>query len=113
MSSPALIAGLPGLGGIVFVGPNDLLSSMHKTPVMETDDPQFVAALKKIRETAVKYGIAPGIHVADSAAANRRKAEGWQFIAISSELGFMLQASADAVKATIGDPTGDVGRARY
>ncbi len=106
------ILSVPGIDA-VFVGPNDLLSSMHKTPVMETDDPQFVSALKKIRETAVKYGVAPGIHVADAAAANRRKAEGWQFIAISSELGFMLQASAEAVKSAIGEPTGEVGRARY
>jgi len=92
----------------LFVGPNDLLASMGKTPAMETDDPEFVAALKHIRETATAHGIAPGIHVADSSAALRRIAEGWRFIAISSELGFMAagaQATARAVTGAAAHPS--------
>jgi 4-hydroxy-2-oxoheptanedioate aldolase len=94
------ILSVPGLDG-VFVGPNDLLASMGKTPAMETDDPQFVDALRHIRETAVKHGIAPGIHVADAEAANRRIAEGWRFIAIASELAFMTQGAAAVSRAAV------------
>ncbi len=94
------IFSVPGLDGI-FVGPNDLLASMGKTPAMETDDPAFVEALRHIRETANKYGIAPGIHVADADAATRRIMEGWRFIAVSSELGFMNQAARAAAQAAI------------
>jgi 2-keto-3-deoxy-L-rhamnonate aldolase RhmA len=47
-------------------------------------------------------GVAPGLHVADAAAAKRRVAQGWRFIAISSELGLMQQASSDAVREAIG-----------
>jgi len=99
-----------GLDG-VFVGPNDLLASMHKTPAMETDDPAFVDALRHIRTTAAKCGIAPGLHVADAEAARRRRAEGWRFLAISSELGFMMQAAHAVVAESIG-ATAD-GVARY
>lgn len=101
---------VPGLDAM-FIGPNDLLSSMHKTPAMETDDPQFVEALRHLRETAVKHGIAPGLHVADAEAANRRLAEGWKFLAISSELGFMQQAARETVQSVLG--TTNAAAARY
>ena len=92
------IFSVPGIDA-VFVGPNDLLSSMHKTPAMESDDPQFVEALRVIRETAVRHGVAPGIHVADANAAARRIEEGWRFIAIGSEQSFMQQAARAVVQS--------------
>lgn len=109
-NSDAIFA-VPGVDA-VFVGPNDLLASMHKTPAMETDDSEFVGALRTIRETAKKHGVAPGIHVANAEAAKRRIAEGWQFVAISSELGFMQQAAQSTVSEAIGDRE-TTGLARY
>jgi len=103
------IFAVPGIDAM-FIGPNDLLSSMHKTPAMETDDPQFVAALKHLRETAVYHGIAPGLHVADAAAAIRRQAEGWKFIAIASELAFMVQGAQDTVRTAIGNVAEGIAR---
>jgi 4-hydroxy-2-oxoheptanedioate aldolase len=103
------IFAVPGIDAM-FIGPNDLLSSMHKTPAMETDDPQFVAALKHLRETAVYHGIAPGLHVANAEAAVRRQAEGWKFIAIASELAFMVQGAQETVKNAIGTSTESVAR---
>lgn len=104
------ICRVPGVDA-VFVGPNDLLSSMHKTPAMDTDDPEFVAALRHIRETATACGIAPGIHVADAETALKRIAEGWKFVAISSELG-MMQAAAKSVVGQVLGTSGESG-ARY
>jgi 4-hydroxy-2-oxoheptanedioate aldolase len=104
------ICRVPGVDA-VFVGPNDLLSSMHKTPAMDTDDAEFVAALKHVRETAEACGVAPGIHVADADAALKRLAEGWKFIAISSELG-MMQAGAKVVVAHVLGTASELG-ARY
>ncbi len=86
----------------IFVGPNDLLSSMGKVPQMETDDPEFVAALDKILTTAKRHGVIAGIHVANAEAARRRIAQGWQLIAINSELGFMVSAATEAVNEAIG-----------
>lgn len=101
---------VPGVDAM-FVGPNDLLASMGRTPAMETDEAEFVEALRTLRETAIRCGIAPGLHVGDADAAVRRAAEGWQFIAVSSELGFMLEASARAVTIATGQGSG--GTARY
>lgn len=100
---------VPGIDGM-FVGPNDLLSSMHKTPNMDSDEPDFIAALKHLRETAARHGIAPGIHVSNAAAAARRIEEGWRFIAVSSELGFMQQAAAAAAESVLGKSVADTAR---
>ncbi|HLK15865.1 MAG TPA: aldolase/citrate lyase family protein [Fimbriimonadaceae bacterium] len=105
------IFAVPGIDAM-FVGPNDLLSSMGKTPAMETDDPAFVDALRHLKATAEKHKIAPGLHVLDAAAANRRKDEGWKFIAIGSELAFMLAGAGGTVKEAIGEESG-AGVARY
>ncbi len=103
------IFAVPGIDAM-FIGPNDLLSSMHKTPAMDTDDPEFVAALKHLRETAVKHGIAPGLHVADAETAVRRQQEGWKFIAVASELAFMVQGAQAVVAKAIGTEAKNVAR---
>jgi 4-hydroxy-2-oxoheptanedioate aldolase len=106
------ICSVPGLDGI-FVGPNDLLSSMHKTPAMDSDDPAFVDALGHLKETANKNGIAPGIHVGNAEMCRKRLDEGWRFIAVASELAFMLQAAQSTAQAVIPDLEGGKGIARY
>jgi 4-hydroxy-2-oxoheptanedioate aldolase len=83
---------------------------MGKTPQMETDDPQFVDALDKILRSAKSHGVAPGIHVADAQAAKRRMEQGWQFIAVSSELGFMNQAAGALLKDLGRSNQGQVAR---
>ncbi len=105
------ICAVPGIDA-VFIGPNDLLSSMHKPPAMETDDPQFVDALRGIREACVRHGVAPGLHTADAAMAKRRLAEGWKFIAIASELAFMQNGARETAAEVIGK-TADSATARY
>jgi 2-keto-3-deoxy-L-rhamnonate aldolase RhmA len=50
-------------------------------------------------KTARKYGVAPGIHVIDAEAARRRLDEGFQFIAIASEAGFMLSKAQETTRA--------------
>ena len=102
---------VPGIDAM-FVGPNDLLSSMLKTPNMDSDDPEFLAALQTVRETAARCGIASGIHVANAAAAGRRIEEGWKFIAVSSDLGFMQSAASAASRLIIGEkaPAGEAAR---
>jgi 2-keto-3-deoxy-L-rhamnonate aldolase RhmA len=43
--------------------------------------------------------VASGIHVADAAAAARRRAEGFQMIAVSSDAGLMLAKARETVAA--------------
>jgi len=94
------ILSLPGID-VVFIGPNDLHKSMGKRPVFDSDYKEFVDALKHIQKTAAKYGVATGIHVLDADAAKRRVAEGFQFIAITSDAGMML-AKAREFMTTLG-----------
>ncbi|MBM3876431.1 MAG: 2-dehydro-3-deoxyglucarate aldolase [Verrucomicrobia bacterium] len=90
------ILSVPGIDA-VFIGPNDLLNSMGKKPAFDSEDKEFVDALAHIRATAKKHGVAPGIHVINVESAKRRRAEGFQFIAVGSEVAFML---AEARKTT-------------
>lgn len=91
------ILSVPGID-VVFIGPNDLHKSMGKKPAFDSDDPEFVAAVKEVFKTARKYGVAPGIHVADAVAAKRRRDEGFQFIAVTSEAGMMLGKAAEVLQ---------------
>lgn len=98
------ILSVPGIDA-VFIGPNDLHNSMGKKPVFESDHKEFVDAVKHILKTAEKYGVAPGIHVVDAAAAQRRRDEGFKFIAVASEAGLML-SKAREVTTALGIGTG-------
>ncbi|HVY70328.1 MAG TPA: aldolase/citrate lyase family protein, partial [Verrucomicrobiae bacterium] len=83
------IASAPGVD-VIFIGPNDLHNSMGKPPAFESNEPEFLAAVEAVLAAAKKHGITPGIHVADLAQAKRRLEQGFRFIAIASETGFML-----------------------
>jgi len=92
------ILSVPGVDAF-FIGPNDLTKSMGRAPVFESDDAQFVGALKHLRELGRKHGVASGIHVANAEAAARRRAEGFQLIAIASEAGLMLAKARETLRA--------------
>ncbi|MBI5773262.1 MAG: 2-dehydro-3-deoxyglucarate aldolase [Verrucomicrobia bacterium] len=92
------ILSVPGIDA-VFIGPNDLHQSYGLKPVFESDAPQFVEALQHVRTTAKKHGVAPGLHVIDAATAQRRMAEGFQFIAVGSDAGMMLGKANETAKA--------------
>ncbi|RLS34303.1 MAG: 2-dehydro-3-deoxyglucarate aldolase [Planctomycetota bacterium] len=92
------ILSVPGIDAF-FIGPNDLLKSMGRKPAMESDDPAFVQALEHLVATGKKHGVAPGIHTADAAAAKRRVAEGFQFVALGSDVSLMLAKAQDELSA--------------
>jgi len=94
------IISVPGID-VIFIGPNDLTNSMGKKPVFESNDRQFTEAVSRILETARKHGVAPGIHVVDAEAAQRRIDQGFQFIAVTSETG-MLMAKAREIADKLG-----------
>jgi 4-hydroxy-2-oxoheptanedioate aldolase len=105
------IFSVPGID-VVFIGPNDLTHSMGKAPCFETEDRDFTDALEHILAICRKHKLAAGIHVADEAAAQRRIAQGFQFIAVASEAGMML-SKAQAVVRALGLTSGKGTVAKY
>lgn len=90
------ILGVPGVDAC-FIGPNDLAASMGLGlgVSLETDIPEVVDAIRKIREACVRNGVAPGIHTSGAAAVNRRIEEGFQFCAMASELRYLIGGLSD------------------
>jgi 4-hydroxy-2-oxoheptanedioate aldolase len=93
------ILSIPGVDAC-FIGPNDLLSMMHKKPAMESPDQEFVDALKRIVDVSNKYGVAAGIHTANHEACNRRMGEGFRFMALASDARFVVAGAQEELSKT-------------
>lgn len=92
------IFSVPGIDAI-FVGPNDLAASMRGSDGKDPSSEATEKVLKKILSTCKKYGVAPGLHTFSGEEARRRIDEGWQFIALASELKMMLNGAKADLKA--------------
>ena len=104
------IFSVPGLDAI-FVGPNDLAASMRDPSGRPPSAEATTAAMTTILETCRKHKVAPGVHCMNAEEARQRIAEGWQFIAITSELKMMLDGAAAALKPLLGDrPKADTAK---
>ena len=96
------IFSVPGIDAI-FVGPNDLAASMRtkdgKPPTAEAT----AQAMKHILATCKKVGVAAGVHCFSAEEANHRISEGWQFIAVNSELRMMLDGAGTILRGMTGN----------
>ncbi len=92
------ILSVPGIDAF-FIGPNDLHNSYGLAPVFDSDASEFVQALEHLLAMSRKHKVPGGIHVVDAAAAQRRIAQGFQFIAVTSEVGMMLSKAGEITKA--------------
>jgi 4-hydroxy-2-oxoheptanedioate aldolase len=99
------ILSVPGIDAC-FIGPNDLMSSMGLKPQLESEDPEVLETIRIIREAAKRHGIASGIHVGSAKTANTCIQEGFQFIAIGSELSYMLTKAQDEISQLVESATG-------
>ncbi len=117
------ILSVPGVDAC-FIGPNDMAASMGiglGVP-LESDHPRLVEAIAHVQATAKACGVAPGIHCSDSNGVNQRIAEGFQFLALASELRYMLAGLKDAIgelnwqgaeRADVGAEAVGAGAVRY
>ena len=104
------IFSVPGIDAI-FVGPNDLAASMRSKDGKGPSGEATTQANKKILETCKKYGVAAGYHCSSAEEARHRIEEGWQFLAIASELKMMLNGAAAVVGGLGGDkPKGELAK---
>lgn len=91
------IFSVPGIDAI-FVGPNDLAASMRGKDGKPPSAEATTQANKHILATCKKNGVAAGYHCSTVEEVKHRIAEGWQFLAIGSELKMMLDNAAATVK---------------
>jgi 4-hydroxy-2-oxoheptanedioate aldolase len=82
----------------IFVGPNDLAANMRKPDGREASKEEFDATMQRILDTGKKVRTPVGLHVQTPEDALRRAADGWQFIAIGSELRMMLSSAQEVAK---------------
>jgi 4-hydroxy-2-oxoheptanedioate aldolase len=100
------ILSVPGVDAC-FIGPNDLAASMGISlgVPLESDHPELMAMVAEIREACARNGVAPGIHCSGPAGVNQRIAEGFQFLAMASELKFLLSGLQDGLRAVNWSPS--------
>jgi 4-hydroxy-2-oxoheptanedioate aldolase len=91
------IFSVPGIDAI-FVGPNDLAASMRGKDGKPPSGEATAEAMKHILATCRKHGVAPGLHCMNAEEAKHRIEEGWQFVAVVSELKMMLDGMNDVVQ---------------
>jgi 4-hydroxy-2-oxoheptanedioate aldolase len=92
------IYSLPGVDAI-FVGPVDLRANMRSPDGREASDEEFEAMLDRVVAVGKQTGTPTGMHVMDPQAARRRAEQGMQFLAVGSELRFMVQRAQEVVRA--------------
>lgn len=79
----------PGIDAI-FVGPNDLRASMRSADGSDPSPEEFEKALADILAACQRSGVAAGIHCFSTQSVRERIEQGWQFIALNSDLALML-----------------------
>lgn len=105
------IFSVPGIDAI-FVGPNDLAASMRGKDGRPPSGEATAQATKHILATCKKYKVAPGVHCGSAEEANARIAEGWQFLAVGSELKMMLNGVSQVIQK-LGAARGGADLAKY
>jgi 4-hydroxy-2-oxoheptanedioate aldolase len=100
------ILSVPGVDAC-FIGPNDLAASMGTSlgVPLESKHPELMAAVEEIRNACVRNGVAPGIHCSGPEGVNQRIGEGFQFLAMASELKFLLSGLQDGLNALSWTPS--------
>ena len=103
------IYSLPGVDAI-FVGPNDLFWQMKPEDGSDPTPDEFEAMLQRILAAGKKTGTPVGLHTQSVEDVERRIAEGWQFIALQSELKMMVSKAQEHIAALGLSSSGDLAR---
>ncbi len=92
------IYSLPGVDAI-FVGPVDLRAQMRPADGADPTPEQHEAMMQRVLAAGKKVGTPVGLHVQTVEQVQQRISEGWQFIALASELKMMLTGAEQMVSA--------------
>ncbi len=102
---------VPGIDA-VFIGPNDLAASMGVPLGLDNPHPDHRAAVARVLETGKRLGLPVGIHCGSVEAVNERIAEGFLWLALSSDAGLLSEAANHAFQSLETQPAAEARRAR-
>jgi 4-hydroxy-2-oxoheptanedioate aldolase len=91
------IYSVPGIDAI-FIGPNDLAATMRKPDGTPPTGELMEETFARILDAAQRNGVPCGLHVLTAEQALHRAEQGFQFIAVGSELKMMLDGATRAVE---------------
>jgi len=103
------IYALPGLDAI-FVGPNDLFWQMKAPDGSEPTADEYAVMLQRVLAAGKRAGTPVGLHCQSVDEVRQRISEGWQFLALQSELRMMVAQAEQHVGALGLETTNDLAR---
>ena len=87
---------VPGIDAIM-IGPADLSISLGVPG--QFDHPKMIETIERVRDTCLKLGVAPGIHLRALPLAKFWKERGMKFLSCGAETGFMLEGASGVAAA--------------
>jgi 4-hydroxy-2-oxoheptanedioate aldolase len=88
---------VPGIDAI-FVGPHDLAASMRDASGKPPSAEATAQVMERILAACRRHKVPAGVHCYNAEEVRRRINEGWQFLAVGSELRMMLNGAAETLK---------------
>jgi len=83
---------VPGVDAVM-IGPADLSISLGVPG--EFEHPKMVATIEQIRDTCIKYGVAPGVHCRSAALAKMWGQKGMKLLSTGSEANFLFEKASE------------------
>lgn len=90
------IYSLPGIDAI-FVGPNDLTFQMRGPDGANPSEEEFESMMRRILEAGKRNHVPVGLHTPGPEVARRRIEEGWQLVAIGSDVKMLVEQAQEWV----------------
>ncbi len=95
------ILSVPGID-VAFVGPNDLHAQLGLTPSSDGAEPEFMAALERIKAGARQHHVALGIFSSNGEAAAARVRQGFQMISVTTDVSSLITETRRNLRAARG-----------
>ena len=83
---------------VAFVGPNDLHAQLGLPPSSDGAEPEFMAALERIKASARQHQLALGIFSSNGTTSAERVRQGFQMISVTTDVSSMIAAATENLR---------------
>ncbi|MEE8421535.1 MAG: aldolase/citrate lyase family protein [Dehalococcoidia bacterium] len=92
------IMSTPGVDA-AYIGPSDLAYALGMEPTGDNNEPEHVATVERIFESAKRHGVAPGMHTGSAEYTSRWLKMGFQLVTLGADRAFMAAKAAADLRA--------------